>query len=420
LRLIGFPHGGGGPQAFREWGSLLTDDIELIALNLPGRGSRLHDPLIADMAQLAPQVLDALRAYFDKPFAFFGHSVGAIVAYEVARALQQKGFPLPLHLFVSAHQAPHVATHHTPMYDLPDAEFATLLRELGLVPEEALSNEGLLDFILPPLKADFQLSETYDCQTSIPLSIPITALGGRRAPITRRPNAGRSQPQLAGRWSRVAELVRASADPTQQAHARALVLLERYGVVTREAALAEELPGGFSHVAAVLRAMEEAGRVRRVYFVEGLGGAQFALPGALDRLRAAAARSDGAAHALSAIDPANPFGVLVPWPDVVGDPGEAPTRPRRAAGALVVLVAGAPVLFLEKGGRKLTLFPAAPDAPDRLPAAVEALRQVALRRRRPLRLAELNGKPALRSSHAGALEKLGFRVVPGALVLDPR
>ena len=178
LRLIGFPHGGGGPQAFREWGKLLPDDVELIALNLPGRGSRLSDPLITDMAELVPHVVDALRAYFDKPFALFGHSVGAIVAYEVARELQQQQFPLPLRLFVSAHKAPHVAAHHRPMYDLPDTELVALLRDLGLVPEEALRNEGLLDFILPPLKADFQLSETYRCDAPMPLTIPVSALGG--------------------------------------------------------------------------------------------------------------------------------------------------------------------------------------------------------------------------------------------------
>lgn len=161
LRVIGFPHGGGGPQAFREWGQQLPDDVELIALSLPGRGSRLADPLITDMAELVPCVVEALPAYFDKPFAFFGHSVGAIIAYEVTRELQQRQCPLPLHLFVSAHKAPHVAADSAPMYNLPDAELVDLLRDLGLVPEEALESEGLLDLILPPLKADFQLSETY-------------------------------------------------------------------------------------------------------------------------------------------------------------------------------------------------------------------------------------------------------------------
>jgi amino acid adenylation domain-containing protein len=161
-----------------------------MALNLPGRGSRLSDPLITDMAELVPHVVDALRAYFDKPFAFFGHSVGAIVAYEVTRKLQQEQFPLPLHLFVSAHHAPHVAAHHMPMYDLSDAELAVLLRELGFVPEEALENEGLLSLILPPLKADFQLSETYGCDTPSPLTVPITALGGEADTLVTKADLG--------------------------------------------------------------------------------------------------------------------------------------------------------------------------------------------------------------------------------------
>lgn len=182
LRLMGFPHGGGGPQVFRDWDRLLPDDVELVALSLPGRGSRLSDPLITDMAELVSYVVNALPAYFDKPFAFFGHSVGAIVAYEVARELQQQQFPLPLHLFVSAHKAPHATAHHIPMYNLPDTELVTLLRELGLVSEEALENEGLLDFILPPLKADFQLSETYRCDAPMPLTVPVTALGGGADP----------------------------------------------------------------------------------------------------------------------------------------------------------------------------------------------------------------------------------------------
>ena len=178
LRLVGFPHGGGGPQAFREWSRLLPDDVELIALNLPDAGAACLTRSLPTWLNSSPYVVEALRVYFDKPLAFFGHSVGAVVAYEVARELQQQQLPLPLRLFVSAHKAPHVAAHNTPMYDLPDAELVALLRELGLVPEEALKNEGLLDFILPPLKADFQLSETYRWDVSKPLSVPISALGG--------------------------------------------------------------------------------------------------------------------------------------------------------------------------------------------------------------------------------------------------
>jgi medium-chain acyl-[acyl-carrier-protein] hydrolase len=109
LRLFGFPHGGGGPQAFREWSRHLPEHIELVALSLPGRGARLQEPLMTSMDDLLPQLLQTLPDLCDKPFVFFGHSMGAIVAFELTRQLQQAGMPLPLHLFVSAHKAPHMA-----------------------------------------------------------------------------------------------------------------------------------------------------------------------------------------------------------------------------------------------------------------------------------------------------------------------
>jgi surfactin synthase thioesterase subunit len=179
LRLFGFPHGGGGPQSFREWSRQLPEHIELYALSLPGRGSRLPEPPMTSMDDLTPPLLQALLNLIDKPFVFFGHSMGAMIAFELTRQLQQGGFPLPLHLFVSAHKAPHMAHGDAPMHRLPDAELVALLRRLGLVPEEALDTPELINLILPPLKADYQLSETYRCPAHAHLSVPITAMGGR-------------------------------------------------------------------------------------------------------------------------------------------------------------------------------------------------------------------------------------------------
>ncbi len=241
--------------------------------------------------------------------------------------------------------------------------------------------------------------------------------------VARRPGLPRPTPTLQGRWSLASALYPVAADPTSAAHARALMLLERYGVVMREAAAAEEIRGGFGAVAGVLRAMEEAGRVRRGYFVEGLAGAQYALPGALDRLRAARIDEDEQAIVLSAIDPANPFGEFLAWPEVEAVAGESPGKPRRSAGAIVVLCGARPVLFLERGGKKLLIFKRSADAADPLPRAIAAL-QVALRRptgtTRPrfVRVAEVNGRPALRSTFAGELERAGLRVEPGGLILD--
>ena len=137
--------------------------------------------------------------------------------------------------------------------------------------------------------------------------------------------------------------------PTERLHAWSLALLERHGVLTREAVAAENLSGGFPAVYPVLRAMEEAGRIRRGYFVDGLGAAQFALPGAVDRLRALREppESDRAAvHLLAATDPANPYGAALPWPRR-GDDDRRPLQ--RAAGAYVVLVDGEAALYVDRG-----------------------------------------------------------------------
>ncbi len=232
-----------------------------------------------------------------------------------------------------------------------------------------------------------------------------------RAPRRRR--AGRLQRVAGGRWSAVSQLVGPGADPTRKAHARATALLERYGVVTREAALAEDLPGGFAALYPVLRAMEEAGKARRGWFVEGLGGAQFALPGAVDRLRAAREASRQApGRVLAAVDPANPWGSLVPWPQSPGG------QPRRVVGAQVVLVEGALVFWVAANGRRLLSFEPAQDE-GTLERALAALSRAALRgRRKLLRIEQVDGVRAGESALAPALARVGFRADPKGLVLE--
>ncbi|WP_435054230.1 ATP-dependent helicase [Nonomuraea angiospora] len=254
-------------------------------------------------------------------------------------------------------------------------------------------------------------------------------------------------PTVGGRWWL---LPAPAADSTQRAHAQAEVLLERHGVVTRGAVTSERLPGGFTPVYQVLRAYEESGRCRRGYFVEGLGGAQFALPGAVDRMRAMApglAPSDGPrlspeaggpgigsgtgsfgpgsgaggagsgsgggprAVVLAAADPASPYGAALPWPQ---HPGELGHKPGRKAGSLVVLVDGHLVLYIERGGKTLLSF--ADD--DRLQPAVDALalavRDGALGK---LTVERADGTAIVESPLAAALEAAGFHPTPRGLRL---
>ncbi|TMD95863.1 MAG: DEAD/DEAH box helicase [Chloroflexi bacterium] len=175
---------------------------------------------------------------------------------------------------------------------------------------------------------------------------PLRMLGPMARRPARKPRMPRLiQPRATGRWSLVEDLVGGGANPTERLHSEAGVLLQRHGVLTREAVVGEGWPGGFASLYPVLRAMEESGRIRRGYFVEGLGGSQFALPGAVDRLRALREEGGGIV-ALAATDPANAYGTLLAWPESDG-------RMSRAAGAYCVLDDGRLVLFLERGGRSL-------------------------------------------------------------------
>jgi ATP-dependent Lhr-like helicase len=271
-----------------------------------------------------------------------------------------------------------------------------------------------------------------------PLRAFVAASTARRAKAgatpRSRPRPGRlsrlGPPTGAGRWSLVSSLRgslpgRAAPSPTEVAHARASSLLERYGVLTREAALGEGIVGGFAGVYPVLKALEERGAVRRGYFVAGLGAAQFAVPGAVDRLRSAreprrtdpldGADGRGGVDAddvvvLAATDPAQPYGASLPWPPTDG-------RPARAAGALVVLVDGEAAAFVEKGGRSLLTFPAAV-VDGRWPSALAAV--VRRGQRRSFEIAKIDGAPARESAHADALRSAGFGDGYKGLVLRNR
>ncbi len=251
---------------------------------------------------------------------------------------------------------------------------------------------------------------------------------GRYGSSMARPTASRTgPPTTAGRWSL---LPQAETDPTIRAHALAHTLLDRHGVVTRGAVAAEGVEGGFSAVYRVLSAFEESGQARRGYVVEGLGAAQFAMDGAVDRLRAvhtAREREQPRSTApravvLAAADPANAYGAALPWPDPPsGAEGRPGHKPGRKAGALVVLVDGELTLYVERGGKTLLAWDGdtGADSP-RLRAAVQALadavRDDALGR---LTVERTNGEPALVSPLGRALEAAGFHPTPRGLRLRP-
>ena len=215
----------------------------------------------------------------------------------------------------------------------------------------------------------------------------------------RRPRPGRvsatGPPTAAGRWSLVAPLLEPRPTPTECAHARAVQLLERYGVLTREAALGEGNEGGFAGVYPVLKALEEQGKVRRGYFVAGLGAAQFALSGAVDRLRRRG--EDDELMVLAATDPGQPFGASLPWPDSAG-------RPSRSAGGLVVIDNGEALVYVERGGKSLISFP---DAAIR-PGWAKALARTIDHGRVRLEITKIDGEPAGDSPLKDILEGAGF------------
>jgi ATP-dependent helicase Lhr and Lhr-like helicase len=273
----------------------------------------------------------------------------------------------------------------------------------------------------------------------------LRAAGRSRRPGVRRPGFGRAvmpsrsgPPTVSGRWSM---LPPGETDRTRRMHALALALLDRHGIVIRGAAAAERVPGGFAALYPVLRAMEETGQCRRGYFVEGLGAAQFALPGAVDRMRAIAmpmlpGGQDSAAAAqapawqgapsvaggaagpailvLAAADPANAYGAALPWPPRP-DETAGGHRPGRKAGALVVVADGRLVLYVERGGKTLLSWTSDPALLDPAAAALAgAVRDGALGR---LTVERADGGGVYDSPLALALEAAGFRPTPRGLRL---
>ncbi|HEX2103329.1 MAG TPA: DEAD/DEAH box helicase, partial [Solirubrobacteraceae bacterium] len=289
--------------------------------------------------------------------------------------------------------------------------FTDLLAEMALSPEEI--QEALWDLV-------WGGEVTNDAWA--PLRAPrLTLARAQRSTLRDRGRAGRrfgarrtgAQAQVQGRWSLTSSIFRAETDPAQRRRTIAELLLERYGIVSREQVLAAGVPGGFSILYDSLSQLETLGTCRRGYFIEGLGGAQFALPGAVERLRSGGAGEDAPPIVLAATDPAQPYGAALPWPKR----DDEARKPQRAAGAYVVLAGAEPVVYVERGGRGLS-FPLGGDDPRVRPALAALADFVTADRTRRLSLERVEGEPVVGSAWEALLVEMGFRPGPRKLTLS--
>ncbi|MBD2091222.1 thioesterase [Microcoleus sp. FACHB-1515] len=178
LRLFCYPYAGAGASIFQSWSSQLPAAIEVCSVQLPGRERRFREPLFTDLPSLIEALTPALLPHLDLPFAFFGHSVGALISFETARQLRRSHYPSPLHLFVSGRSAPQISALKPPIHHLPDAQLVEKLREYNGTPTAVLENAELMSLFLPILRADLAINETYVYDRDLPLACPISAFGG--------------------------------------------------------------------------------------------------------------------------------------------------------------------------------------------------------------------------------------------------
>ncbi|HEX7297862.1 MAG TPA: DEAD/DEAH box helicase [Solirubrobacteraceae bacterium] len=290
--------------------------------------------------------------------------------------------------------------------------FTDLLAELAIAPEQI--QEALWDLV-------WAGEVTNDAWA--PLRAPRLTLARaqrardrrNRTPPTQRFASRRTgtQAQVQGRWSLTDALFRSEPEAGERRRTLAELLLERYGIVTREQVLAEGIPGGFSILYDTFGQLETLGVCRRGYFIEGLGGAQFALPGAVERLRSQRADAEAAPVVLAATDPAQPYGAALPWPKREEDA----RRPQRVSGAYVVLAGAEPILYVERGGKGIATLVEADD--PRLRPSLEALAAfVTSGRGRKLSLEKVDGEPVVGSPWEALLVELGFRSGPRKLTLS--
>lgn len=198
MRLFLFPFAGGNANAFLPWQDLLGPRLELRVAQLPGRGVRLFDPPVADLDELVARLSQAVTDLADRPFLFFGHSLGALVAFEVARQLRRTGRPEPVALWVSGAEGPGTRLLRQQLHALEEAELIEALREYSGTASEMLDDRELMQLVLPGVRADFALSERYVYRGEPPLDLPISVLLGASDPYV--------DPERAAGWARESSL----------------------------------------------------------------------------------------------------------------------------------------------------------------------------------------------------------------------
>ena len=185
IRLFCFPYAGGGTAPFFEWTKHISPNIELLRVQLPGREIRLREASFVDISSLVDTLSTELMPWLRRPFAFFGHSMGALIAYETARKLSEMGNQMPTHLFVSSFRAPHLPDPDLVSPDLPDKQFLNYLLQYEGIPDAVMKNKELMDIFLPILRADFQVIASYRVRNEWrPIECPITLFGGISDPKT--------------------------------------------------------------------------------------------------------------------------------------------------------------------------------------------------------------------------------------------
>lgn len=177
LRLFCFPYAGGNCNTYLKWAADLAEDIELVAVQPPGRAARINESPISSMPEMIRQLRHFDAVFQAKPFALFGHSLGSKIAYELAATLIRQHIAKPIHLFISGSGAPHVPCNHEPLHSLPEAQFIEKLEKLNGTPSEILRNRELMALLTPLIRADFKIGDTYQAVTS-PIHCAFTVFGG--------------------------------------------------------------------------------------------------------------------------------------------------------------------------------------------------------------------------------------------------